>query len=187
MITVRNRGPYSNRAPSSVRYPLRVNCRNDKSIAIGVELACALKPRYSKYLNSFGISGIETCFYSNSAEQVNLLRNNLYQLCKQFDENQIIVLSKKRDEDSAAHALIQNIGFDRITSERGKMQNNNKTGFCTIHAFKGMEQPAVILTDIDDISGEKNEALLYVGMTRAKLRLVILMHENCRDLWRKTI
>ena len=37
----------------------------------------------------------------------------------------------------------------------------------TIHAFKGLDAPAVILTDIDDVSGAAAEALLYVGLTRA--------------------
>ena len=43
----------------------------------------------------------------------------------------------------------------------------------TIHEFKGLEVPAVILTDID-LSKEHHRDLLYVGASRATDRLVVL-------------
>jgi superfamily I DNA/RNA helicase len=48
----------------------------------------------------------------------------------------------------------------------------HRTG--TIHSFKGLEAPAVILTDIDDGTVPGFEALLYVGMTRATDRLTMI-------------
>jgi superfamily I DNA/RNA helicase len=68
----------------------------------------------------------------------------------------------------------------RLHSLRNGEKNDASFGFTTIQAFKGMEAPAVILTDVVKITGEKAEALLYVGMSRARLRLIMLMHENCR-------
>ena len=43
----------------------------------------------------------------------------------------------------------------------------------SIHEFKGLEAPAVILTDVD-LSKEYHRDLLYVGASRATDRLVVL-------------
>ena len=51
--------------------------------------------------------------------------------------------------------------------------------YVSVHAFKGLEAPAVIVTAILRLD-EQNRALLYVGMSRARIRLILLMHETCR-------
>jgi superfamily I DNA/RNA helicase len=43
-----------------------------------------------------------------------------------------------------------------------------------------LEAAAIILTDIEKMDDEHSRALLYVGMSRARIRLVMLMSENCR-------
>lgn len=54
---------------------------------------------------------------------------------------------------------------------------NNKTlvSFCTIYRFKGLENSVVILTDIEESTSKD---LLYVGMSRARAKLIILMSEH---------
>ncbi|WP_405219161.1 ATP-binding domain-containing protein [Agrococcus sp. Ld7] len=42
-----------------------------------------------------------------------------------------------------------------------------------MHRYKGLESPMVIVTDIDGASPD-GEDLLYVGMTRATERLIVL-------------
>ena len=44
----------------------------------------------------------------------------------------------------------------------------------TIHEFKGMEAPAVILTDISGQRSDRMLDLIYAGATRATDRLVVL-------------
>ena len=43
--------------------------------------------------------------------------------------------------------------------------------YSTIHAFKGLDSPAVIVTDLDRRLVPNFESLLYVGLTRATDRL----------------
>ncbi|WP_342384413.1 ATP-binding domain-containing protein [Agrococcus sp. KRD186] len=43
----------------------------------------------------------------------------------------------------------------------------------TVHRYKGLESPVVIVTDVDGVSPDW-EDLLYVGMTRATERLIVL-------------
>ena len=46
--------------------------------------------------------------------------------------------------------------------------------YSTIHAFKGLERPVVIIIDAEAASIDESDALLYVAMSRARLRLFIL-------------
>jgi superfamily I DNA/RNA helicase len=53
----------------------------------------------------------------------------------------------------------------------------------TIHAFKGLEAPAVIVTDLDRHVVPGFESLLYVGLTRATDRLTaVIESETLRGL-----
>ena len=56
--------------------------------------------------------------------------------------------------------------------------------FCTIQAFKGLENTVIILTDIEAFSAEK---LMYVGLSRACSMLFVLESDSAKkeydDLW----
>ena len=55
--------------------------------------------------------------------------------------------------------------------------------YCTIHAFKGLESPAVIVTDLDRSLVPNFESLLYIGLTRATDRLVAVMDRTTFKRW----
>ena len=58
--------------------------------------------------------------------------------------------------------------------------------YCTIHAFKGLERHAVIITDISDIEeAEEARSLLYIGMTRGTDFVTVLASEEVRDQLRQ--
>lgn len=44
----------------------------------------------------------------------------------------------------------------------------------TIHRFKGLERPVVVLTEIDEYLQRGQEELVYVGITRARAHLVVV-------------
>ncbi|AJR30263.1 hypothetical protein G155_00233 [Mycobacterium sp. VKM Ac-1817D] len=51
--------------------------------------------------------------------------------------------------------------------------------YSTVHAFKGLESPAVVITDLDQTTANENfDSLLYVGLTRATDRLIALIETN---------
>jgi superfamily I DNA/RNA helicase len=52
--------------------------------------------------------------------------------------------------------------------------------YATIHAFKGLERTAVILIDISSDLGPASDAILYVGMSRARSRLFMLIEEAAK-------
>jgi superfamily I DNA/RNA helicase len=53
--------------------------------------------------------------------------------------------------------------------------------FSTIHSFKGLESPVVILVDIDRIEGDEPQSLLYVAMSRARSLLILMISERARQ------
>jgi len=48
----------------------------------------------------------------------------------------------------------------------------------TIHAFKGLDAPAVIVTDLDDSGHPNFDSLVYTGLTRATDRLTAFVETN---------
>jgi hypothetical protein len=175
------------RAPVCFSYPLRVNCRNVEAIAIGLELACKLQPGYSRILHHGQTAEIDVDFYCTRDEQIRQLQHHLRVLHQSYHPEEIIILSVHNDLSSCAWQLSQQEAFENLRAFREVREDGSFVGFTSIHAFKGMEAPAIILTDIEEFQGPKAEALLYVGMSRARQRLVMLMHEKCRTPYLQTV
>jgi hypothetical protein len=47
----------------------------------------------------------------------------------------------------------------------------------SVRRFKGLERPVIVLTGIDDLPATEEQALLYVGLSRARVHLVIVATE----------
>lgn len=171
---------------SYVSYPLRINCRNTPQIAASVELSCGLNPGYSRVLNEISDIDVHVSFYKNTNNQRNLLNTLASKFSERYRASDIIVLSTKRDSESCAYSLSKE---DRGTPFRPYRESSQipSIRFASIHAFKGLEAPAIILTDIENINEEFSKALLYIGMTRARLELVLLLHERCKQDWQCTL
>ncbi|MCX2476086.1 NERD domain-containing protein [Pedobacter sp. MC2016-05] len=58
--------------------------------------------------------------------------------------------------------------------------NANSTLFCTIQSFKGLENAVVILTGFDQLLTDEAQRLLYVGISRAKLRLYLIFDKHLK-------
>lgn len=175
------------RSPRHFIYPLRINCRNTKPIALGVEIVCRLKPGYSRILQTETGVDVDINFYKRPEDQAELLIDKLKNLSKDFLPSEIMILSTKEDPYSCA-GLLQEINMPlKLIPLRKYGESIASFGFTTIHGFKGLEAPAIILTDIEKITGERAEAILYIGMSRARLRLIMLIHESCRSKYKKAI
>lgn len=171
------------RAPHHTIYPLRINCRNAENIAISLELACRLDPGYTRILNTDSGSEVVVDFYRNQQEQMQKLSRLIEIVRQTFRDEQTVILSMKEDSASCANLLSTSASATGIHPFRDGGARESSIGFATIHAFKGLEAPAVILTDIDEFGGDRMESLLYIGMSRARQCLAILMHESCRTAY----
>ncbi len=161
-------------------YPLRINCRNSKNIADAVTLASGLVPGYSRVLSNADASDVDPVFYRTAQHQREKLAAVLRQLLKKFPAEQIVVLSMCSDIDSCA-ANLGDSNYDlRLIPFKAGSNTKQCIRFSSVHAFKGLEAAAVVLTDIENIDDDQARALVYVGMTRARLALVLLMEDRLR-------
>lgn len=171
-------------------YALRINCRNAKHIAIAIELTSKMVPGYKRILHTEeqkDIFNTEIEFFRNEKQQVDLLRNKIKKLSKSFKFSDIKILSPKHNNISCAYFLSLEDRSIALRPLRNNVPSKQSVEYSTIHAFKGLESPAIIITDIKELSGASAESLLYVGMSRARLKLIMLMHESCRDIYLKTV
>lgn len=175
------------RSPVHFSYPIRTNCRNTETIAVGLEMVCRLKPGYSRVLQTGRAEDIDVNFYRTPKEQVALFKTRLKGLSQSLLPSEVVVLSTREDASSCAEMLFRQGGLPKLEPLRNRKTDHSSVGFTTIQAFKGMEAPGVILTDIEELVGEKAEALLYIGMSRARQRLVMLMHEDCRHTYLRAV
>ena len=166
------------RCPSFFKYPLRNNCRNSKPIAIGIEITCGLQPGYARVLNEDqGSSDIEFKFYDNQQDQISLLEDAIVNLKKDYQPNEMVVLSPRDDTSSCSASSRDHLSLEPLR----KKSNDKSIGYSSIHSFKGLEASAVVITDMENIRGDKALELLYVGMSRARTRLVVFFKESCRN------
>jgi hypothetical protein len=95
-------------------------------------------------------------------------------LTEPFTVRELVILSPYARERSAAGQALASPATDaRLTSRLGtSIDDATRIRWGSIHEFKGLEAPAVILTDVD-LSKEYHRDLLYVGASRATDRLVV--------------
>jgi hypothetical protein len=167
------------RAPGTAAYRLSVNCRNTPRVAELIHLLGGLTPPYSEVRRPDDGADPELRYYESREEQAAMLEKTLARLTKDgYSAGDIVVLSPLA-RDSCAN------GFD-VPHWRGRIvplgtgKALNRVTFGTVHAFKGLEAKAIILTDVEEIGTQAAQALFYVGASRATHQLTILANKNVK-------
>lgn len=167
-----NRSALTDRIPGLTTYGLRVNCRNLPRIAHTTE-TFRVFPGYRGFRRQDDGITPTILRYARGADQSSQLASAVRALKDEgFELHEIAVLSPRR-EDSVASTSQDGWLRQVLTEYSGGRRLVGKVAYCTIHAFKGLEAPAIILTDIDAEAAPSLEPLLYVGITRATDRLVV--------------
>jgi hypothetical protein len=154
---------------------LVVNCRNLPRIGHVVNSFSKLEPGYEHFRRQD--DGVDPTFipYESGSDQSTRVVDAVRGLrADGFDLKEIAVLSPLRSGSMAETTtdpwLTQVLHpADGMPPRPGRLQH------CTIHAFKGLEAPAVVVTDLDRGRVPNFESLLYVGLTRAMDRLVAVI------------
>ena len=158
---------------------LSENCRNTQEISAALTLLARLKPGYSRVLRDDTRHDPDILFFKDQTEQLQSVLKLLdgYQ-AEGFKASEIVLLSPQRNGCLAKELA-------ELPAWKGRLReyaNDHKTAtFSTIHAFKGLEAPVVILTDIRSLAAPKDFDLLYIGMSRALHRLAILCHDSLQE------
>lgn len=162
------------RLPGAFVYCLRNNCRNSPRVAALVHQLGGLNPGYSRILRPDDGNNPKQSYYSSPEEQVTRLEAELMALEQGgFRRSEIVVLSPKKSAECAASKL-SGAWKDRVHPLSAA--SSNQIRYTTIHSFKGLEAPCVIVTDLEDITND----LFYIAITRTLHRLVLLISESAR-------
>jgi DNA polymerase III delta prime subunit len=169
----------SGRFASVPTYSLTVNCRNTPRIASLASFLGDLIPTYKKILRPDNGSDPQWFFYSTVEEEMGLLVSLLDQLLRTgYSANDVIILSTRADSKCVAAQVKHPLWQKRLQPYR--LGEKGALGYCTIHAFKGMEKPVVIVTDINEIPDEKTRNLIYVAASRALDVLYLLVAKKAK-------
>jgi hypothetical protein len=168
-----------NRAPHLAVLRLTRNCRNTRQIA--EETAMLSGFEHLPYrLNEAEGPAVDYRFWNTSDEQLDRLGEAISALVSDgLRPEHITILSPLRLENSIA-SRIRERGFQVADVGSGDAVRAGALCFATMQSFKGMETSAAILTDLRGMEDVARHALLYVGMSRARTVLVMLVHTSFR-------
>ncbi len=162
-------------------YSLRTNCRNTPRIAATAEIFGQLIPGYFKILRPDDGLEPDIFYYSNDIEQQEGIKKILQNLLtEKFFVRDIVILSLRSEENSIASKIPEGRLKFKLHAFDSNFWNKDFISYGSIHAFKGLEAPVVVVTDIDKIDTDISAALLYVAITRAQNRLVIFAHDSLK-------
>jgi superfamily I DNA/RNA helicase len=150
---------------SFIKYKLKVNCRNTKPIGDEIKYVTGFESEEYLWTKADG-PPVNYFIYRNEEEELVQLEEIIEKLLKgNIIPQQITILSSKKRKDSVVSLVKKYAINDFIPFE------NSGITFSTIQAFKGLENSAIIITDVETYQHEK---LMYVGLSRARSALIIL-------------
>ena len=160
---------------------LTINCRN--TIQIQEETQMLSTPLGRAIARVDGLP-VRYVWYDSNSGQVSALSRQIVRINNEgMNKSDVVILSARSIYESAATKIKKNnvLPFDKTSLIDNK--NINHIPYTTISAFKGLEADIVILTDIEKLDGDWWQAVLYVGMTRARVELVVLLPEKLRTIY----
>ncbi|MBS0646808.1 MAG: NERD domain-containing protein/DEAD/DEAH box helicase [Verrucomicrobia bacterium] len=158
------------------KHLLRINCRNTKEIGEETSLISGFEkpPFLLEYLEGLPVAYY---FYRDEAHQRQILNEQLKKVAyEDLPLNEIVILSPKKFENSCAKSL-PGYSTKEIKTANEVSATQKYFGFATVQSYKGMEGNYILITDIEDLSSEVAKSLLYVGMSRARYGLILLISE----------
>ncbi len=167
------------RAADVARFRLRRNCRNTPRVAEYVVRLGRLEPSYTKVLrpDAGAPSTPRTLFYQSPDHQAELLQATLEEWLGsgEFAEEDVVILSPILR--SCAQQRGPAAGRFRL-EPLPLSPNSGAVHFGTVSSFKGLEAPAVVLTDIEEVGTEFAQRVFYTGVSRATDRLRVLARDG---------
>ncbi|NKR43379.1 ATP-binding domain-containing protein [Rhodococcus hoagii] len=166
------------RLPHLPSSKLVMNCRNLPRIGHSVNHLSRLRPGYQKFRREDDGTNPVWLKYRRGEDQSMHLRQAVQALRNEsYDLSEIVVLSPLGSTSVAAttsDTWLQQV----LKPADGRPRRKGELQYSTIHAYKGLDAPAVIVTDLDRDSVPNFESVLYVGLTRATDRLYGVLEER---------
>ena len=166
------------------RQRLTQNVRNTRQIA--EESYTLSRPEYHAKARVEG-SSVTYIWYETPSQQASKIGLILDQLItnESADPESITLLSPFR----VPSWLEFYNGKHTIAPLIDSQNQSSKSSVCyaTVPSYKGLENDVVILTDIDSLDSDRDRAIAYVGLTRARVQLYVLLPEELRPEYRMLV
>jgi superfamily I DNA and RNA helicase len=175
---------YKSLSPQFIGFRARANYRSPETIARYILRMLPFDFVPSNPLPGLGV-GVAT--YKLPEEQSRRVAAIVTELIRTGFRHSDIVILSMRGLAGATFARQKRIGaftLSRPTGEYDLLGNqlfeNGQLRFDTVYRFKGQQAPAIILTDVDPNQERLDHAerLLFTAMTRATVRLEIVLREG---------
>ena len=164
-----------------VRANLTRNCRNTRRIAEETAIVAGFGTPPFKLGHEVGMP-VEHRYWRTRSGLVTTLSETVSRLFRDgIRTDDLVILSPKRLENSALADVERICDAPLIDCSRTLVPLPGKIRYSTIHSFKGLESQVVIVVDIDGVDDERSQSLLYVGMSRARSLLIMMMQERNRS------
>lgn len=166
-------------------WALSENCRNYRVVgATALKLSGFPLDAYTGYMRVGGSNkNYDIAFYESDEQQLTILeRWHREFLDAGYKAHEITILSFCSDELSIASRSVKQ-GFKL----RAAWKKGECTSYASVHAFKGMENKIVILTDVVLEDKEFQRDLFYIGITRSTETTRVLCNQRSSILLEKWI
>ena len=162
------------RNPNFINYKLYKNCRNTESSSRRSLNLIAMESPYKSYLRlESSILESQYYMYSNDFEQLKKLNEILKNCLKEgFNYSDIAILSKVAESKSLAYKNQSLLNAEIYSLASDSLR------YTSIHKFKGLEAPIIILTDFDEIESDEAQKMMFTGATRATDSVYFLFHKK---------
>lgn len=163
-----------------VRARLNLNCRNTQRIAEETSIIGGFEtPPFRMGVES-GMP-VEHRYWRTPSGLLKSLSDVTHRLVNDgVPVDELIILSPKRLENSALAGVTQIGDLPIIDASRSLEVDRECIRFSTIQSFKGLESAVAIIVDISEVEGNQEQSLMYVGMSRARALLILMIHEQAR-------
>ena len=162
------------RNPNFINYKLYKNCRNTESSSRRSLNLIAMESPYKSYLRlDSSILESQYYMYSSDFEQLKKLTEILKNCLKEgFNYSDIAILSKVAESKSLAYKNQSLLNAEIYSLASDSLR------YTSIHKFKGLEAPIIILTDFDEIESDEAQKMMFTGATRATDSVYFLFHKK---------
>jgi len=117
--------------------------------------------------------------YINADDQLKYLLETLDELKEQGYKNEdIVILSPLKKRATALSLKDVNKWKPSLTDKPNPIVG--KLRYSTIQAFKGLEAPIIVITDIEHVSSRHDEMLLYTGLTRSTDKVYAFIQKSAQ-------
>lgn len=162
---------------------LPTNRRNTKPIAD--ETAMLTRPKVRTPAHLDGIP-VKYSWFDKPREQLSTLAREIKRLlAEDVAPSQITILSPRAADSSCAERL-DGSGLIQLTSQnipQFATGDLSSITFCSVSTFKGLENDFILLTDVEDLDSEWWRSVIYVGMSRARVGLHLILPRALRAVY----